>query len=412
MEGGGGCEKGKQVLMENRYYSKKLNRHFSKRLDFLIYAHDGRGLGHASRSIAIGLALRRLYPQCKTLFVSGCKEASALIGNGTLDWIKLPSYATTIVKGRAEGGYGHSNFYKSVLGQLRTEMLASIMKIFQPRIVLVDHAPTGKRNELCRALEVGRDVDSRWVLGLRGIIGDDKDVWSDESIQCFKNYYDLILWYGDAQVMGSEYPNTIAQRFGIKPVETGYVSRLMESKHLITPENDTLAGTISIPWGTEATWKFVERIYDAIKGIGESYGPWRLFVDQEKKDKIRNLFRNLSFCTVEEVSERYIPSLLRSKMAIVYAGYNSMSDILASRIPAVVLLRDLEDKEQQTHVDRLLPFIKDYVTVLTEANTDTLLLQQALESQLRAPTWHNEILTMKGAERSALTLAEGIECED
>jgi predicted glycosyltransferase len=186
----------------------------------------------------------------------------------------------------------------------------------------------------------------------------------------------------------------------------------MESKHLITPENDTLAGTISIPWGTEATWKFVERIYDAIKGIGESYGPWRLFVDQEKKDKIRNLFRDLPFCTVDEVSEKYIPSLLRSKMAIVYAGYNSMSDILASRIPAVVLLRDLKDREQQTHVDRLLPFIKDYVTVLTEANTDTLLLQQALESQLRAPTWHNEILNMKGAERSALTLAEGIECEE
>lgn len=89
-----------------------------------------------------------------------------------------------------------------------------------------------------------------------------------------------------------------------------------------------------------------------------------------------------------------------------------MSDILASRIPAVVLLRDLKDREQQTHVDRLLPFIKDYVTVLTEANTDTLLLQQALESQLRAPTWHNEILNMKGAERSALTLAEGIECEE
>ena len=78
-----------------------------------------------------------------------------------------------------------------------------------------------------------RDVDTRWVLGLRGIIGDDKDVWSDAAIQCFKNYYDLILWYGDTQAMGSEYPNTIAQRFGVKPVETGYVSRLMESKHLI-----------------------------------------------------------------------------------------------------------------------------------------------------------------------------------
>ena len=155
-----------------------------------------------------------------------------------------------------------------------------------------------------------------------------------------------------------------------------------------------------------------KKIYEAIKGIGESHGPWRLFVDQEKKEKIQDLFRNLSFCTVDEVSERYIPSLVKSKMAIVYAGYNSISDILASRIPAVVLLRDLKDREQQTHVDRLLPFIKDYVTVLTESNTDTQSLQQALESQLHAPPWQNETLNLKGAELSALTLAEGVACEE
>jgi predicted glycosyltransferase len=351
-------------------------------------------------------------PQCKTVFISGCKQAASLIGNGTLDWIKLPSYATTIVKGRAEGGYGHSNFYKSVLGQLRTEMLASIMKIFHPRVVLVDHAPTGKRNELLSALEVTKDADTLWVLGLRGIIGDDEDVWSGESIQCFNDHYDLILWYGDTQVMGTDYPNMIAQRFGVKPVETGYVSRLMESKHLMASGNDTLAGTISIPWGTEATWKFVRRIHDAIKGIGESYGPWRLFVDQEKKEMIQDLFRDLPFCTVDEVSERYIPALIQSKIAIVYAGYNSMSDILASRVPAVVLLRDLKDREQQTHVDSLLPFIKDYVRVLTESNTDTQSLQQALERQLHAPPWHNETLNTNGAERSALTVADGIACEE
>jgi predicted glycosyltransferase len=286
------------------------------------------------------------------------------------------------------------------------------MKIFQPRIVLVDHAPTGKRNELVRALEVGRDVDSRWVLGLRGIIGDDKDVWSEESIQCFKNYYDLILRYGDTQVMGSEYPNTIAQRFGVKPVETGYVSRLMESKYLLASEKDTLAGTISIPWGTEKTWKFARRIRDAIKGLGESYGPWRLFVEQEKKEMIQDLFRDLPFCTVDEVSERYTPSLVKSKMAIVYAGYNSISDILASRIPAVVLLRDLKDREQQTHVDSLLPFTKEYVTVLTESNTDTKALQQAMERQLKAPPWLDETLNLNGAEVSALTVAEGIVCEE
>jgi predicted glycosyltransferase len=186
----------------------------------------------------------------------------------------------------------------------------------------------------------------------------------------------------------------------------------MESKHLMASGNDTLAGTISIPWGTEATWKFVKKIYHAIKGIGESQGPWRLFVEQEKKEMIQDLFRDLPFCTVDEVSERYIPSLVKSKMAMVYAGYNSMSDILASRIPAVVLLRDLKDREQQTHLDRLLPFIKEHVTVLTESSTDTPTLQQALENKLRAPTWHHEILNINGAELAALAVAAGIACEE
>ena len=53
------------------------------RLDVLIYAHDGRGLGHASRSIGVGMALRRLYPELKVLFVSGCSLSQELIGSGT-----------------------------------------------------------------------------------------------------------------------------------------------------------------------------------------------------------------------------------------------------------------------------------------------------------------------------------------
>jgi predicted glycosyltransferase len=55
------------------------------RLDVLIYAHDGRGLGHASRSIGVGMALRRLYPDLKVLFVSGCSLSQELIGAAPLD---------------------------------------------------------------------------------------------------------------------------------------------------------------------------------------------------------------------------------------------------------------------------------------------------------------------------------------
>ena len=32
--------------MEDQYYSKKLDQFFPTRVDILLYAHDGRGLGH------------------------------------------------------------------------------------------------------------------------------------------------------------------------------------------------------------------------------------------------------------------------------------------------------------------------------------------------------------------------------
>jgi len=398
--------------MENRYYSKKLGRHFSRRLDFLLYAHDGRGLGHASRGIAIGMAIRRLFPTCKTLFVSGCKQASALIGPAPLDWLKLPSYETTIVQGRPEGSDGDSNFYKSVLGQLRTEMMASIVKIFKPRFVLVDHAPPGKREELCRALEETKDTDTRWVLGLRGIIGDDKDLWSDYSVQLFREYYHSILWYGDANVLGHDYPTTIEQHFGLKPVETGYVSRLTEIKYLIQPEEDPIAGTIAIPWGSDTTWAFVRNMCSALATIGDRYGRWRLFVAREKRDTIQELFKNLSFCTIEEVSEKYAPSLLNSKVAMLYAGYNSLTDILVAQIPSVVLLRDVKDKEQEDHLTRLIPFTKESIRVLAESNTDAATLQAALEGQLHAPAWPNQTINIHGAENAASFLAKGVPCEE
>ncbi len=398
--------------MENWYYSKKLGRCFPKRLDFLLYAHDGRGLGHASRGIAIGMAIRRLFPKCSTLFVSGCKQAGALIGPAPLDWIKLPSYETRIIQGKAEGADGDSNFYKSVLGELRTEMLASIVKIFKPRVVLVDHAPSGRKEELHRALEETKDTDTQWLLGLRGIIGDDKDVWSNYSVQLLKEYYHAILWYGDTNVLGHDYLNAIEHHFGVRPLETGYVSRLTEIKHVIALEKDPTGGTIAIPWGSDATWAVMRNVYSALVNIGDKYGQWRLFVDREKKDSIRELFKNHSFCTVEEVSERYVPSLLNSKVAMVYAGYNSLTDILAAQIPSVVLLRDVEDKEQEDHLSRLIPFIKQFIYVLSESSANTGAIQAALEKQLHAPVWQDQTINIDGAEMAASFLADRVACEE
>jgi len=118
--------------VEEQYYSKKLDQYFPTRLDILLYAHDGRGLGHASRTIGIGMAIKRLYPDLRVLFVSGASISQSLIGRSGLDWIKLPAYASKIENGVSTGVDGPAGFYKSVLGNHRATMLAQIVESFKP----------------------------------------------------------------------------------------------------------------------------------------------------------------------------------------------------------------------------------------------------------------------------------------
>ena len=115
--------------MQDYYYSKALDQYFPTRLDYLLYAHDGRGLGHVSRTTAVGLALKRLYPESRILLITGSAKTQMMVGRGSLDWIKLPSYQTILTGGKSEGRDGEAGFYKSVLGNLRTEMIADMVAI-------------------------------------------------------------------------------------------------------------------------------------------------------------------------------------------------------------------------------------------------------------------------------------------
>lgn len=394
--------------MEDWYYSKKLGRRFPRRLDFLVYAHDGRGLGHASRGVAVGMALRRLFPDRPTLFVSGCKQTAALIGPAPLDWIKLPSYETTVVDGQAEGFDGNSGYYKSVLGRHRRDMLASLVQTLKPRSVLVDHAPFGKRDELSAALEASRDFDTQWVLGIRGVVGTDPDIWSEKAAAGFKKYYHELLWYGDENILGPGYPKSLDDHFGRRPVEAGYVSRLDELARLMDREDDTIAGTVSITWTTAATWKALDALAVALGRIGDRYGPWRFFVNRQDLDRIRTLFQPLPFARVEEISEGYFSSLLSSRAAVIYGGYNSLTDILAARAPAVVFLRDISDPEQENHVERLVSADRGTLAAIPEKEADGDALFTILDRILAADRTLCPSLKMNGAETAAEVLGKMI----
>jgi predicted glycosyltransferase len=379
------------------------------RLDVLIYAHDGRGLGHASRSIGVGMALRRLYPELRVLFVSGCNMSQELIGRAPLDWLKLPSYATTVVDGKSVGVPGKSNFSDPLLGQLRSQELAHLASLYRPRLVLVDHTPQGKHRELVPALTADGGEDTLWLLGVRGVIGAVKQARSALAGELFRDRYHALLWYGDSSVLGHTHCTQLQQQYSTVPVECGYVLRLAEFAHWNgrgqLGVEEVIAGTVSIPWLGEKTMGFLTVLAHVLQKIPKSFGIWRLFIDTDgfsgTGQKVSELFWEKNNCRLEPPGGRYAPALLGSKTAVIYGGYNSLMDVIFARIPAVVILREMQDEEQQVHLQKLKEAAGGALTTVSETKITAKALEKLLLANLESSRPVPASLNTNGAASAA-----------
>ncbi len=386
-------------------------------LDVLIYAHDGRGLGHASRSISIGMALRRLYPDLRVLFVSGCRVSQQLIGNAPLDWLKLPSYETQVVNGKSKGIMGKSMFSDSQLGELRGEELAHLVKLYKPRLVLADHTPQGKHRELVPALSRTRDQETLWVLGVRGVVGAVSQGGSELARQLFLKHYSALFWYGDSSVLGGAHCRQLEDQYGREVLECGYVLRLREFcywKKEAAGGDEQFAGTISIPWLGENTASFLQVLGAALERIPASFGNWRLFVDSgtAAKDLANGdtLFTHIPHCKVEPPSSNYVDALMKSKVALIYGGYNRLMDVVYAKIPALVVLRDMQDAEQQIHLEHLKNGYERAITTVAEDNVSSEQLEHILLTKLQQEPPASYALISDGAKVAATKIHELLRC--
>jgi predicted glycosyltransferase len=389
------------------------------RLDLLVYAHDGRGLGHVSRSMAVAMAARRLYPHWRVLLLSGERSMEMLSAGGCLDWVKLPAYATRVVGGVSRGRSGPSRFDDDELGRLRGGIIADLVARLRPRCVLADHQPQGKHRELLPALSSTASPDTRWILGLRAVVGDVEKVWSQVALDCFRGRYRGALWYGDSTVLGTSTLERFEARFALRPVETGYVSRLRElvrSGILEQREAVRWAGTVSIPWVGEMSGRLLEALAGALEALGERFGAWRVYVgfgrQKEVGEHFHRRFREGAACRLLPIGEGYLTDLLHSRTALIYGGYNSLTDVLFTGVPGVAVLRGMQDGEQARHLERLARLGSDGLTVLEESAVTTGSLTAALVAALEKPRRLPASINLVGAEGAARCLAAWMQTQD
>jgi predicted glycosyltransferase len=105
------------------------------------------------------------------------------------------------------------------------------------------------------------------------------------------------------------------------------------------------------------------------------------------------------------LGEGYLADLLHSRTALIYGGYNSLTDVLFAGRPCVAVGRVMQDGEQDRHLQRLAALAGEALVVLDESAADPVRIEEALRQVLARPHPPAAAVNLAGAEQTLRHLA-------
>jgi predicted glycosyltransferase len=357
---------------------------------FLFYSHDGFGLGHARRNLAVADALTELDPRATVLVATSAEEAESLGVPPRVDILRLPGLRKL---GNDRYGSRRLRVSSEDFAAVRGNLLGAAVESFRPAVLLADKHPLGPGGELLPALEATRRVGARAALGLRDILDDPVAVaseWGARGVfEQIARHYDRVLVYGQPDILDPvreyDFPRAVADMTYF----CGYVFR---------PAHRTpwMEGGLGGPERGERTPPLVL----ATAGGGEdgfallttfiaavAERPWEAMIvsgpqcDPGRAERLRWLAEEAGVAF-----HRFVPSLsasFRSLDALVcMGGYNTLIEAAASGVPTVCVPRVRPRREQLLRAREFARF--GLVTLIEPPRLEAPLLDHAIARALEA----------------------------
>ena len=323
----------------------------------LMYSHDSYGLGHLRRTLALAEAFVAHNPGVGVLILTGSTVSSAFRMSQGIDMVKLPS-AVKVSNGVYKPSRLPVTFER--LRNLRSGLILSAAESFGPDAFIVDKVPLGMKREVSRTLEYFHDErpSTLTVLGLRDVLDDPDRVrrhWRDNHItEAINRYYDLILVYGPREVYDPlpEYglPTSILRR----SYYVGYVGRSPTLRD--TSDTPFRPGYVLVTAGGGADGFHLIRNYlESLREPDPSFesivvtGP---LMDEESKRTLERLSRGLRARVLEFRADMEC-LIQRAGAVVAMGGYNTTTELLAARKPALIVPRVEPRTEQLIRASQL-----------------------------------------------------------
>ena len=305
-------------------------------LRVLCYAVNGLGLGHLTRTIAIGRQIRRLCwalgePLELVILTSSEGDGLALVHD--FPAFKIPS--KNIVSG---GGFSAARYRK-----LGKQWVWNAINLFSPDILVVDTFPAGSFHELYDVLDLG----SKNVFVCRAVR---PDVANQPTFQSALRGYDKIILPEEDGVNDTPLPEQVQERaVGVPPI----LLRSVEETYEKTEARERLG----IPAGVKALYastggggdKDAEALFEqlvvaarALPEIHFTLGAGMLYRGREFPAP------NVSWTRRPVLSECF----RAFDGAITAGGFNSVWELLHSGVPCLFLPLARGWDDQEARVER------------------------------------------------------------
>ncbi len=351
--------------------------------DVLIYVQHLLGIGHLRRAAVLARALDAA--GLRVTLVSGGLPVEGL-DIGRARFVQLPPSRALDETFKVLLDAHDWPVGKAWMAE-RRERLCALYHELRPRALLIELFPFGRRKmrfELLPLLEAARASRPRpqILCSMRDVLvedkGADKITWM---IETFERYFDLLLLHGDPGFLPFERSFSRTHEIADRLRYTGYV---LDEAPLPEPRDRAGAGEVIVSTGGGAVGApLVEAALAARAHTPLPEAPWRALIGHNLPEAgfRRIAARAPAGVIVERARPDFRALLARGRLSISQAGYNTVLEVLAAGIPAVVVPFSGGTETEQTLRARLLAE-RDALTVVEQAELSPRVLAAAVRAAL------------------------------
>jgi len=383
-----------------------------EKADVLLYVQHLLGIGHIRRAAVLARAFQRA--GLKVVFVTGGWPVSGL-GLEGIEVVQLPP-ARTQDESFAVILDEHDRPVDEAWKARRRELLLEVYRRWRPRVVMIELYPFGRRKmrfELNPLIETAR-ADSPPALiacSLRDIVNrperPEKTAWM---VDRFTRQFDLLYVHGDPRFFRLEdsFPESdaVAERLHY----TGYVTEAAQAVAAARASADETApnavgrGEVIVSAGGGAVGAALLRMALAARPLCSlAEAPWRLLIGPHLPEaEFRAIAESApAGVTVERARPDFAALLTRAKLSISQGGYNTLMEVLATGVPAVIVPFAGGTETEQTQRAAVLAE-KGLVTLVDEENLSPASLAEGIARALAQGGAHGKApFQQDGAEETA-----------